>query len=435
MFTLKLLLVLSHQFSLLLFVWFNSYFNNLFVLVSGQTKVVDLLKRDISFLPVCHGSQEEASFSRLHNNGLFLVYNSIQTSTRKTYGVGVRAWFNFCSLINCDPLLTREPTGFTSVFGFKEDIVLDFMGYYFLDKQFRPTTISTYLSAIKFLLKTSGVDISFFSAPVVSAARTGMCVLFRQNVLKSDERTMPITVDFIVSAISLFGNCGHPQRRVVVVAMVLAFTCLFRSCEYVGKFRVKGRDVLFEFRVPGSVNIFVPSCDRFMSGFSKSNLCGVLIHNEAAKNDPEGEGYRFHYPRQVFSVDVAFDVVEILFDWAVEAQLAAGDPFLSFRREWKLSYSTFQKAIKNVAKHLGLDPDRYSTHSLRIGGATVMAAAGLPDYIIQLIGRWKSLAFLTYIRSNLTMFTKAFSVLTNPNLFTVSHLMQVNSGMKLPQRV
>ena len=116
------------------------------------------------------------------------------------------------------------------------------------------------------------------------------------------------------------------------------------------------------------------------------------------------------------------------------ARLAAGDPFLSFRRQWNLSYSTLQKAIKRVAVFLGLDPNLYSTHSLRIGGATVMAAAGLPDYIIQLIGRWKSLAFLTYIRSNLAMFTKAFSVLTNPSLFAVSHLMQANSGMKLSRR-
>jgi hypothetical protein len=403
-------------------------------LVSDRRRALEVHKGGPSFLPAGGGSKEESCLSRLHNNGLYLVYNSVQTSTRKTYNVGVQAWFNFCSMVKCDPLLGHEPKGFSSVFGFKEDLILDFMGYYFLDRKFRPTTISTYLSAIKFMLKTSGVDISFLSAPVVSAARTGMCVLFRQNVLKSDDRTMPITVDFLVTAVSLFGLCGQPQRRVIVVAMVLAFTCLFRSCEYLGKFRVRGRDIFFEFRVIGSVNIFVSACDANLSKFSKNSLCGVLIHNEAAKNDPEGEGYRFHYPRQVISDDVAFDFVEILFDWAVGARLSPGDPFLSYRKQWCLSYSTFQKAIKVVAVHLGLDPNRYSTHSLRIGGATVMAAAGLPDYVIQLIGRWKSLAFLTYIRSNLAMFTSALSVLTNPKLFTVSHLMRANSGMRLPRR-
>ena len=39
-----------------------------------------------------------------------------------------------------------------------------------------------------------------------------------------------------------------------------------------------------------------------------------------------------------------------------------------------------------------------NTHSLRIGGASAAAAAGLADVEIQRLGRWKSGAFLRYIR-------------------------------------
>ena len=107
---------------------------------------------------------------------------------------------------------------------------------------------------------------------MVSAARTGMCMLFRQNVLKADERTMPVTVDFILSAISTFGSVAQPQRQVVVVAMVLAFTCLFRSCEYLGKYRVKARDILFEFKICGSTNIFVSASDLNLLSLSKKRF-------------------------------------------------------------------------------------------------------------------------------------------------------------------
>ena len=41
--------------------------------------------------------------SRLHRNGVFLLENSVRSSTRQTYGVGVRAWFRFCQLIVADP--------------------------------------------------------------------------------------------------------------------------------------------------------------------------------------------------------------------------------------------------------------------------------------------------------------------------------------------
>ena len=86
-----------------------------------------------------------------------------------------------------------------------------------------------------------------------------------------------------------------------------------------------------------------------------------------------------------------------------------------------------------MVSRLGLEMSRYSSHSLRIGGASVLAAAGLPDYMIQLIGRWKSLAFLTYIRSNLAMFSRAVAALANPKVFTVSSLLQANSGMLVPR--
>ena len=39
-----------------------------------------------------------------------------------------------------------------------------------------------------------------------------------------------------------------------------------------------------------------------------------------------------------------------------------------------------------------------STHSLRIGAATTAAAAGLPRWLIQSLGRWNSDCFRTYIR-------------------------------------
>ena len=40
------------------------------------------------------------------------------------------------------------------------------------------------------------------------------------------------------------------------------------------------------------------------------------------------------------------------------------------------------------------------THSFRIGGATALAAAGVPEYVIRIMGRWSSDSFLRYIHVN-----------------------------------
>jgi len=43
-----------------------------------------------------------------------------------------------------------------------------------------------------------------------------------------------------------------------------------------------------------------------------------------------------------------------------------------------------------------------STHSFRIGGASAASSAGIPDSVIQLMGRWRSNCFVSYIHLNNT---------------------------------
>ena len=44
--------------------------------------------------------------------------------------------------------------------------------------------------------------------------------------------------------------------------------------------------------------------------------------------------------------------------------------------------------MKSIVNHLGWDASKVSAHSLRYGGATMLAAAGLPQYVIEYFGGW-----------------------------------------------
>ncbi len=116
------------------------------------------------------------------------------------------------------------------------------------------------------------------------------------------------------------------------------------------------------------------------------------------------------------------------FRWASIARPKRGALFISTSDGWELSYAKLNAAIKKLATVFGLDPKRYSSHSLRIGGASALAAAGAPDYIIQLMGRWKSTAFLKYIRLATATNKRAISSLTDKSLFTVHSLRQMVPG-------
>jgi len=56
-------------------------------------------------------------------------------------------------------------------------------------------------------------------------------------------------------------------------------------------------------------------------------------------------------------------------------------------------------------KILGFTKDDVGLHSIRSGGAMAMFLAGVSEIIIQRIGRWKSDAFLEYIREQVENFT------------------------------
>lgn len=64
------------------------------------------------------------------------------------------------------------------------------------------------------------------------------------------------------------------------------------------------------------------------------------------------------------------------------------------------SYLTRDDVQAIFTKYLGGNIN-LNTHSLRIGGATLLSKAGVPEHIIQKIGRWRSDCFKKYVRMSL----------------------------------
>ena len=63
-----------------------------------------------------------------------------------------------------------------------------------------------------------------------------------------------------------------------------------------------------------------------------------------------------------------------------------------------VSRSHFSNQLSMACHLCGLDPSRYKGHSFRIGAASYAADRGFSDAQIRPLGRWKSNAFLRYIR-------------------------------------
>ena len=56
-----------------------------------------------------------------------------------------------------------------------------------------------------------------------------------------------------------------------------------------------------------------------------------------------------------------------------------------------------QERLERAAVGLGMDPTRFRTHSLRIGGATALYHVRPDTELIKRFGRWSSTAFHAYL--------------------------------------
>lgn len=74
-----------------------------------------------------------------------------------------------------------------------------------------------------------------------------------------------------------------------------------------------------------------------------------------------------------------------------------------------LTQSKLVVAIRDVLTRANLPSKDFAGHSFRIGAATTAASMGVEDSLIQTLGRWKSSAYLLYVRLEPTSISKSLS--------------------------
>jgi hypothetical protein len=311
-------------------------------------------------------------------------------------------------------------------------VLAGFADYLFTCEGLTPATVSSYVTGVRHHFKANRCDLSPFADPLLSAVKSAISIAFLQHHLALDTATLPWTTDLILFSTKSVLDLTNLKDRAVVIMQEIAFTNLCRRSEVLvtaDNHYLQSKSTAFELSFPSGEVRWILAPVAHEVAHLRHLVSKVAFTFKTAKNDQDGSGNRYAYSRQFTSdPNVAFDLVIDCFDWAVDARPAAEDAFLSYRGQWTLPYGYALARIKEIAKRRGLDPKRYKLHSLRVGGASTLAAAGKPDHFIQKMGRWKSLAFLGYIRLAVSTINDSLASLVNPFVLTVAHVMQLNPG-------
>jgi hypothetical protein len=177
----------------------------------------------------------------------------------------------------------------------------------------------------------------------------------------------------------------------------------------------------------------VPSHEVGTKNYKNVTCC--IVNIRSAKNDAAGRGHRYFFGRCNPDTDRStYCITWILWRYVQHARPGSRRPFFHIPTlKWTLKPTYLNKKLQGMAKMYGLDPSRVSSHSLRIGGATAMAAAGMSEFEIKQMGGWKSDVFLDYARNTTQLFERARSALATKS-FTIQSTRRLNPGCASQRR-
>jgi hypothetical protein len=355
------------------------------------------------------------------DTGLRLMERSVARSSGRTYRSGWKVWSSFAKTCGVDPLLRSPPSGWRSadhLLAFEPSVVVAFCAYACFQCGLSPATINNYLAGVSFVLKLNNINTDFLSSPAVLMAKTGLRHVY-EATQDRELHTLPFTLDMVlryISGVSLSDLSSHGMAT----ALLLAHFNFLRVSEYVvsgANHFMRSGDVSFV-TYDGRV---VPA--RHIAAVKLSDIDRVSFFIRSSKTDQEKVGCTNHFKK----CSVGTCICTTAYSWAVRANYPSDvAPFLSAysptgRLVWSINAKNLSLTLKTVAATYGFSNlDCFTPHSLRYGAASALAAAGIDEYTIKLLGRWRSNAFMQYIRLSSIMLDSACAALSNPQAMSAA---------------
>ena len=318
---------------------------------------------------------ELAAFELWRKAGI-LVQESISSDSRSVYATGVRHLRNF--LVEMNPQLT---------YPFSDPDWVMF--YVWLLERVTPDTASSYLSHVAFAFETSaGIPRPDWKRfPLLTRAKKGA----KRSRPRNRKRKHPVTWDLACRMID------HLQIRpdnvtrlsgmlIFVVLLLTGISGWFRLGELIPTDKkthpekIIRRGQITVFREPGTVPY-------------------MRIWLFRSKGDPLNEGVPVYVPgNSEFPQYCPVRWMEALMRVTDSPTVNPATPLFTFPNGTLVLKAPFIKWLRSRLRRLGLDCSLYAGHSLRIGAAVSAARRGLSDELIKRLGRWKSDAYLLYVK-------------------------------------
>lgn len=251
-----------------------------------------------------------------------------------------------------------------------------------------------YISALRFFQIRAGLpDPAFSSFPRLTYILKG---IHRSKPDHQRKHRLPITLHTLKQLHEVWSNPPLLFNNVMLwAACCLGFFGFLRAGE---------------FTCTANSSTVYPLSPKDIAVDSHSSPQLLTVHLQFSKTDPFGAGCYIYLGR---TNSIPCPVAAILSYLSLRPSIQG--PLFIFQDGSPLTRASLVRHLRDALSQAGIDSSHYAGHSFRIGAATAAAQAGYSDSFIQTLGRWKSAAFISYIRTSTSDLASVASTLVAGN--------------------
>ena len=192
----------------------------------------------------------------------------------------------------------------------------------------------------------------------------------QRKLAKPKVRKEPVTADMILALVASLGEAPSLADVRLVAACLLAFSAFLRYDELS---KLRCCDITF---IPHRMSIHIASSkvDQYRQGDS------VVVVRTGSPTCPVAMLERYY----------AIAALPKLSKLRLFRGIVVAKSGERLRSQGSLSYTRLRELFWGKLAGLGFDPKQFGLHSLRSGGASAAANAGVPDRLFKRHGRWRS---------------------------------------------
>ncbi|KAG9280614.1 hypothetical protein AMEX_G3348, partial [Astyanax mexicanus] len=245
----------------------------------------------------------------------------------------------------------------------------------------RSSSLKVYLSAINFFHKLlHGSPHPFVSHPQITLLLKGI----KRSEPPLTHKRLPLTSHILSCCLSTLRSRQYsPSISQTLEAMFLL--------AFFGFLRVS------EFTTPSTTHH--PSLHPCLSDITILDTDTLIFNIKRSKTNQFG----IYTPVYIFRLHSSlspYEPLQLYLQFRLSQGARPHDPLFISESGSPATSHWFHFHLKNVLSLSGFNPTHFSAHSFRIGAATTASHQGLPDHTVQILGRWSSHVYHSYIRTH-----------------------------------